>query len=49
MPERSPIDPWPWNLELGFNRAELFEGAKRRLHRTGQTAIDANGHPSARR
>jgi enamine deaminase RidA (YjgF/YER057c/UK114 family) len=32
-------------LNSGFNQAELIEGHRRQLICSGQTAIDADGHP----
>ncbi len=43
--ERTPVNPWPWSLNFGFNQAELIEGQRRQLICAGQTATDADGHP----
>jgi len=42
---RTPINPWPWSLNVGYNQAELVEGAKRQLICAGQTAVNAEGQP----
>lgn len=43
--QRTPVNPWPWSLALGYNQAELVTGAARHLVISGQTAVDANGAP----
>ncbi|MGH3788469.1 MAG: RidA family protein [Pseudonocardiaceae bacterium] len=43
--ERTPINPWPWSLNLGYNQAEIIEGHRRLLVCSGQTAMDADGNP----
>jgi len=42
---RTPVNPWPWSLPLGYNQAELITGATRQLVCSGQTAVDATGAP----
>ena len=42
---RTAINPWNWSLNLGYNQAEIIEGAKRQLICAGQTAVDADGTP----
>lgn len=42
---RTPVNPWPWSLELGFNQAEIVEGRNRELVCAGQTAMSAEGAP----
>lgn len=42
---RTPVNPWPWSLPLGYNQAELITGARRQLTIAGQTAVDATGAP----
>lgn len=42
---RTPINPWSWSLNLGYNQAETLEGVRRQLSCAGQTAVDANGAP----
>ena len=42
---RTAVNPWNWSLKLGYNQAEIVEGAGRRLTCAGQTAVDANGAP----
>jgi enamine deaminase RidA (YjgF/YER057c/UK114 family) len=43
--QRTPINPWPWSSKLGFDQAELVEGATRQLVCSGQDAVDADGAP----
>jgi len=43
--KRTPVNPWPWSLNLGYHQAEIIEGAKRQLVCAGQTAVDAEGTP----
>ena len=30
---KTAINPWDWSLKLGYNQAEVVEGAKRQLIR----------------
>ena len=43
--KRTPVNPWSWSLNFGFNQAELLEGHARQLICAGQTAVDAEGNP----
>jgi enamine deaminase RidA (YjgF/YER057c/UK114 family) len=43
--ERTPINPWSWSPNLGFDQAELIEGHRRQLFCSGQDAVDADGNP----
>lgn len=43
--KRTPVNPWPWSLNFGFNQAEIIEGASRQLVCAGQTSVDAEGKP----
>ena len=43
--KRTPVNPWPWSLQMGFNQAELLEGRSRELVVAGQTAMSADGQP----
>ena len=43
--KRTPVNPWSWSLEFGFNQAELLEGQTRQLMCAGQTSVDAEGKP----
>lgn len=43
--KRTPINPWSWSEKLGYNQAEILEGAKRQLICAGQTAVDTQGAP----
>ena len=42
--QRTPVNPWEWSLQYGFNQAEVIEGHSRLLVCSGQTAIDGEGH-----
>ena len=42
--ERTPINPWPWSISLGFDQAQLIEGQQRLLVCSGQDAV-ADGSP----
>jgi enamine deaminase RidA (YjgF/YER057c/UK114 family) len=43
--QRTAINPWDWSLPLGYNQAEIIEGATRQLVCAGQTAVDPVGRP----
>jgi enamine deaminase RidA (YjgF/YER057c/UK114 family) len=43
--QRTAVNPWDWSLKLGYNQAEIIEGATRQVTCAGQTAVDANGNP----
>lgn len=43
--KRTPVNPWTWSQNFGFNQAELLEGHTRQLICAGQTAVDAEGNP----
>ena len=38
-------NPWNWSLNLGYNQAEIVDGATRQLIVAGQTDVDENGAP----
>jgi enamine deaminase RidA (YjgF/YER057c/UK114 family) len=42
--QRTPINPWPWSIALGFDQAQLIEGHGRLLFCSGQDAV-AEGSP----
>jgi enamine deaminase RidA (YjgF/YER057c/UK114 family) len=42
---RTPVNPWPWSLQFGYNQAEIIEGATRQVNCAGQTAVDGEGNP----
>lgn len=42
---RTPVNPWPWSLPLGYNQAEIVAGTTRHLICAGQTAVDSSGAP----
>jgi enamine deaminase RidA (YjgF/YER057c/UK114 family) len=41
----TPVNPWDWSLNLGYNQAEMIQGGTRQLICAGQTAVDATGAP----
>jgi enamine deaminase RidA (YjgF/YER057c/UK114 family) len=43
--KRTPVNPWSWSQEMGFNQAEILEGHRRELVVAGQTAMSADGEP----
>ncbi|HEX2258785.1 MAG TPA: RidA family protein [Actinomycetota bacterium] len=43
--QRTPVNPWEWSLQFGFNQAEVIEGHQRELVCSGQTSVDAEGSP----
>tara|TARA_R110002033_G_scaffold103901_1_gene151482 strand:+ start:453 stop:917 length:465 start_codon:yes stop_codon:yes gene_type:complete len=43
--QRTAVNPWDWSLKLGYNQAEVIQGASRQVVCAGQTAVDANGNP----
>ncbi len=43
--KRTPVNPWSWSLNVGYNQAETLEGVNRQLICAGQTAVDADGNP----
>lgn len=43
--KRSAVNPWDWSIKLGYNQAEIIEGAARQLIVAGQTAVDGTGTP----
>jgi enamine deaminase RidA (YjgF/YER057c/UK114 family) len=45
MAQRTPINPHPWTVALGFDQAQLIEGHHRQLVCSGQDAVDADGKP----
>ena len=42
---KTPVNPWSWSRNLGYNQAEILEGVKRQLVCAGQTAVDSEGQP----
>ena len=43
--ERTAVNPWDWSINLGYNQAEVIEGATRQVICAGQTAVDGQGNP----
>jgi enamine deaminase RidA (YjgF/YER057c/UK114 family) len=39
------INPWPWSTALGYSQAVREAPGARRLHVSGQCALDAEGRP----
>ena len=42
---RTPVDPWPWSLALGYHQTEIIEGVSRQVTCAGQTSVDGEGSP----
>lgn len=42
---RTPVNPWPWSLNVGYNQAEVIEGVTRQVTVAGQTSVDGEGTP----
>lgn len=38
--ERKAVNPWDWSIKLGYNQAEIIDGATRQLICAGQTGVD---------
>ena len=43
--ERKAVNPWDWSIRLGYNQAEIIDGATRQLICAGQTSVDGEGNP----
>ncbi|MEL7100162.1 MAG: RidA family protein [Pseudomonadota bacterium] len=43
--DRTAVNPWNWTIKLGYNQAEVIEGATRQVICAGQTAVDGQGNP----
>jgi len=43
--ERTAVNPWDWSTKVGYNQAEVIEGATKTVMVSGQTAVDGNGAP----
>lgn len=43
--KRTAVNPWDWSLKLGYNQAEVIDGATRQVICAGQTAVDGDGTP----
>ncbi len=43
--QRTPVNPWNWSLNLGYNQGEIIEGTRRQLICAGQTSVDGDGNP----
>lgn len=43
--KRTAVNPWDWSIKLGYNQAEVIEGAARQVICAGQTAVDSDGAP----
>lgn len=43
--ERTAVNPWDWSIKLGYNQAEVIDGATRQVICAGQTAVDEDGAP----
>jgi enamine deaminase RidA (YjgF/YER057c/UK114 family) len=43
--QRTPVNPWPWSLAMGYNQGEMVTGQTRTLYLSGQTAMSPDGRP----
>lgn len=43
--KRTPINPWSWSQQFGYNQGEILQGAERQLICSGQTSVDTEGNP----
>lgn len=43
--QQTSVNPWPWSVKLGYDQGQVLAGATRHLTCSGQTAVDAQGHP----
>ncbi len=43
--KRTAVNPWGWSIKLGYNQAEVLDGATRQVICAGQTAVDDAGNP----
>lgn len=43
--DRKAVNPWNWSIKLGYNQAEIIDGATRQLICAGQTSVDGEGNP----
>jgi enamine deaminase RidA (YjgF/YER057c/UK114 family) len=43
--QRMAVNPWDWSVRVGYNQAEVIEGAMRHLICAGQAAVDGAGAP----
>lgn len=43
--QRQNVNPWTWQDQFGFVQAIKVDGAQRQLVCSGQTSVDADGHP----
>ncbi len=43
--KRTPVNPWKWSLNFGYNQSEIIEGTSRHLICAGQTSVDSEGNP----
>lgn len=43
--KRTPVNPWSWSLNVGYNQAEITQSVSRQLTCAGQTAVDGEGNP----
>lgn len=43
--QRTAVNPWDWSIKLGYNQAEVIDGATRQVICAGQTAVDGEGNP----
>lgn len=42
----TPVNPWQWSVDLGFNQGMLVQGASTVLYLAGQSSMSPDGQPS---
>ena len=47
--KRTPVNPWPWSLNFGYNQAEILDGATKHLICAGQTCSRRRRQPATPR
>src|SRR5690242_19028088 len=45
MADVRPLNPWTWQDAFSFSQAVEVRGASRQVVCSGQTSVDAHGHP----
>lgn len=41
----TPVNPWQWSVDLGFNQGMLVQGASTVLYLAGQSSMSPDGQP----
>lgn len=42
----TPVNPWQWSVELGFNQGMLVQGESTVLYLAGQSSMSPDGQPA---